>query len=391
MIEKIVDIAKRIEEEIIQNRRTLHQMPELGLDLPKTTAFVREQLTQMGYDVADCGPGGLVVVAGQGEKTFLLRADMDALPGEELADVPYRSQTENAHLCGHDMHTAQLLGAARILKEIEAELPGRVKLMFQPAEETVEGAKSMIEHGLLENPKVDAAFAMHVMSTLERGTVDYTRGVASAAMDTFFIEIKGKATHGSMPDKGVDPLQIAAHLYLMITSLAAREASMFDNIVCTIGEMGGGTAPNIVPDTAVLRGTIRSFDKAVRDRFVERINALVENVPMSFAAKGEIKWIPTPSIVNDDGVVDVAEKALAEVFGAENVINTGTPLTGSEDFSYVAARVPAMFVMVGTGGPDEYPVHNPNVVFDESNLAKSAAGLVAVAVRWLQGEAPAAQ
>lgn len=387
MHEKILAIANRLEDEIIESRRTLHQIPELGLELPKTVAFVREQLEAMGYTPEDCGPGGLVVTAGEGERTFLLRADMDGLPGVETADVPFRAEPGTAHLCGHDVHAAQLLGAAKILKELEEQLPGRVKLMFQPAEETAEGAKSMIAHGLLEDPDVDAAFAMHVMPTVSRGRVEYTRGVASAAMDVFFIDIYGRGTHGSMPEQGIDPLAIAAHLHLMISSLPAKEASMFDNITCTIGEMGGGTAANIVPDTAIVRGSIRSFDTKVRDRFVNRINALVETLPKSFGGDAAIRWISTPSVTNDDGVVDIAVDALKEIFGEDRVIDTGNPLTGSEDFSYVAEQVPAMFVMVGTDGPDAYPVHNPNVVIDESNMAKSSAALVHVAWRWLEKNA----
>lgn len=386
MIEKLIESAGTLHDTVVADRRALHQMPELALELPQTTAYVRKRLEEMGYEVKDCGPSGLVAICGQGEKTFLLRADMDALPSAEVNDLGFKATNGNGHLCGHDMHTAQLLGAAQLLKDIEPELKGKVKLMFQPGEETRNGAQSMIDHGLLEDPKVDAAFAFHVMSTQERGTVEYTKGTMSAAMDAFYIDITGKGAHGSMPEKGIDPLLIAANIYILIDGIVPRETSMFSNTVCTMGILGGGTACNIIPETARIEGSIRSFNKVDRDRIVNRIESICAGVCAAIGGSFTIEWIVTPSVYNDEATVDVIVPVLKQVFGDDKVLDT-KPLSGSEDFSYVTDLVPGMFAMVGTDSVDALSVHNPGVVFNEDNLSKASAALAGAAYAWLEQNA----
>lgn len=386
MIKKIMELANANHETVVADRRTLHKIPELALELPQTVAYVRNRLEQMGYEVQDCGPSGLMAIAGQGEKTFLLRGDMDGLPTEEINDLEFKSTNGNGHLCGHDMHAAQLLGAAQILKEIEPSLKGKVKFMFQPGEETRNGALSMIEHGLLENPKVDAAFAFHVMSTQNKGTVEYTKGVMSAAMDAFYIDIKGKGAHGSMPEKGIDPLLIAANIYILVSGIVERETSLFSPAVCTMGILGGGTACNVIPETARIEGSIRSFDLEDRNRIVNRIESICKGVCDALGGSFEIEWIVTPPVYNNEALVDLLVPVLDEVFGSENVLAT-KPLSGSEDFSYVTDRIPGMFAMVGTGSPTDLSVHNPGVIFNEDNLSKASAALAAVAYTWLETNA----
>lgn len=258
--------------------------------------------------------------------------------------------------------------------------------MFQPGEETRNGAQSMIDHGLLEDPKVDAAFAFHVMSTQERGTVEYTKGTMSAAMDAFYIDITGKGAHGSMPEKGIDPLLIAANIYILIDGIVPRETSMFSNTVCTMGILGGGTACNIIPETARIEGSIRSFNKVDRDRIVNRIESICAGVCSAIGGSFTIEWIVTPSVYNDEATVDVIVPVLKQVFGDDKVLDT-KPLSGSEDFSYVTDLVPGMFAMVGTDSVDALSVHNPGVVFNEDNLSKASAALAGAAYAWLEQNA----
>ena len=276
MKERIIALAKEFENEIIDYRRYLHSVPELGFDLPLTTAFVREKLEDMGYDVKNCGKSGLTCIVGTGEAPVLLmRADMDALPSPENANLPFKGTNGNGHLCGHDMHTSQLLGAAKILKEIESDLKGTVKFMFQPNEEEGFGAQDMIEAGIMENPKVDAAIGFHVMSDQDKGKVFYTKKYFSASADRFFLKVHGKSAHGSQPEKGIDPLFVVANIYMQLSGIKQREASMFDNAVFSIGLMGGGEACNIIPETARLEGTLRCYKEEIRVNIMDRVNKVL--------------------------------------------------------------------------------------------------------------------
>ena len=232
--------ALNIQETLVNNRNHLHQNPETGLHLPKTAAYVEEKLKEMGYTPRRIGECGLVATVGKpGGKCFLLRSDMDALPVQEQADVEFKSTNGNMHACGHDCHTAALLGAAQLLKAHESELEGMVKLMFQPAEETMDGGKMMIEGGVLEDPKVDAAMSMHVMSNvpLPVGTLLFT-GVHSkfAAVDWFTIHVTGKGCHGAQPHNGIDPLNAMAHIFLALQTISAREVDPTQPLVLTIGQ-----------------------------------------------------------------------------------------------------------------------------------------------------------
>ena len=226
--------AESIKEQIISDRRYLHEHAEFGMNLPKTKAYVVKRLTEMGYRPEECG-GGIVATIGKKGKVILIRADMDALQVKEENQLPFRSKTNVAHMCGHDLHTAILLGTAALLKKNEERLGGTVKLMFQPGEEIGAGAKSMIEHGVLENPKVDAALSLHVISHIENGKLSFKVGAAFSSADIFKIEIKGKGAHGSAPEYAIDPIYAGVQVYQAIEGIISRETSMFQSAVCTIG------------------------------------------------------------------------------------------------------------------------------------------------------------
>ena len=258
--------AQELKDETTQNRRRIHQNAEVGLNLPNTKAFVTEKLHEYGLKPTECGHG-VTATLGKPGKTLLLRADMDALPMPEESGEPFACPTgETAHACGHDMHTAMLLTAAKMLKENEDALCGTVKLMFQPAEETFEGARDMLENGLLENPPVDAALAYHVAAGKSPvGFVMYNdSGVMMASVDGFEITVHGRGSHGANPNLAIDPINVGVHIHLALQELIARESDPTKTCVLTIGQFMAGTAANIIPDTAVLRGTIRTNDKKAR-------------------------------------------------------------------------------------------------------------------------------
>ena len=249
--------AQELKDEIIQNRRRIHQNAEVGLNLPNTKAFVTEKLREYGLKPTECGHG-VTATLGKPGKTLLLRADMDALPMPEESGEPFACPTgETAHACGHDMHTAMLLTAAKMLKENEDALCGTVKLMFQPAEETFEGARDMLENGLLENPPVDTALAYHVAAGKSPvGFVMYNdSGVMMASVDGFEITIHGRGSHGANPNLAIDPINVGVHIHLALQELIARESDPTKTCDLTIGQFMAGTSANIIPNTAVLSGT----------------------------------------------------------------------------------------------------------------------------------------
>lgn len=392
--------ALNMQEELVSHRRYLHQNPELGLDLPITTKYVKEKLVEMGYKPEDCGPSGIVVtVGGKKEgKVFMIRGDMDGLPIKEELDIEFKSKNENMHACGHDMHTSMMLGAAKLLKEIEDELQGSVKLMFQPAEEVLLGARSMIEAGLLENPKVDAAMMIHVMAgfPLPTGMVIVPEsGVGTTASDWFEIHVKGKGGHGAIPNTTVDPLNIAAHIHLSLQAVNSREIAPGETGVLTVGMMKGGTASNIIPDSAELHGTIRTINPDARDFIKKRVVEISESVGQAFRGKVDAKIIDgTPSVINDKGLVDLAERVLPKVFGQSIIparaLGQAGRISGSEDFGYVSEKVPTIMFALGAGNSEEgykHSMHHPKVRFDEAALSKGATLYAYMAKKWLEENA----
>ena len=391
--------AAALQEEIKAHRLWLHTHAETGFDLTETKPYVKSALTEMGYTVQECGKAGLVTTVGKpGGKVILLRADMDALPIAEEADVDFACKNGRMHACGHDMHTAMLLGAANILKAHESELDGMVKLMFQPAEEIFEGSKDMIASGVLENPRPDAALMIHVAAgmPLPAGTVVVSApGVSAPAADYFTIRVHGKGCHGSAPQNGIDPLTAAAHILIALQEIHARELSASDEAVLTIGTFHAGEAGNVIPDTATMGGTIRTYDEKTRAYLKERMNAIAKNVAEAFRASAEVSFgSGCPTLVNDKDLSEKVTGYLKDLLGASRAfttaeLNGGKPARGggSEDFAYVSHEVPSLMLALAAGEPSKgypYPQHHPKVKFDESVLSTGAAVFVDCALQYLR-------
>ena len=397
--EQILQEAKALQEEIKSHRLWLHTHAETGFDLTETKPYVKSALMKMGYTVQECGKAGLVTTVGKpGGKVILLRADMDALPIAEEADVDFACQNGRMHACGHDMHTAMLLGAAKILKAHESELDGMVKLMFQPAEEIFEGSKDMIASGVLENPRPDAALMIHVAAgmPLPAGTVVVSApGVSAPAADYFTIRVHGKGCHGSAPQNGIDPLTAAAHILIALQEIHARELSASDEAVLTIGTFHAGEAGNVIPDTATMGGTIRTYDEKTRAYLKERMTAIAKNVAEAFRASAEVSFgSGCPTLVNDKDLSEKVTGYLKDLLGASHAFTTaelsgGKPARGggSEDFAYVSHEVPSLMLALAAGEPSKgyvYPQHHPKVKFDESVLSTGAAVFVDCALQYLR-------
>ena len=385
--------AQQLKETLVKNRRYLHQHAELGFDLPMTREYVKQQLSAMGYEYEEVG-GGIVALAGgkKSGKVFMIRADMDSLPIVEKRESEFKSETGNMHACGHDFHTAMLLGAAQILKNNEDEINGTVKLMFQPAEEILSGAKSMIDAGVMENPKVDAAAMIHVVSgtDLPAGCVLLPNpGAGSSAADWVDITITGVGAHGAMPQNSVDPINVASHLHTALQEILAREISPSAAASFTIGVLNSGSAGNVLPDKATMTGTMRTLDEDVRAFMKKRIEEMSDHIAKAFRATAEVRFYNgCPVFVSEEKICEDVADSVRSVIGADRAIlpPKSTALGGSEDFAYVAQLVPATSVMLSTGSIKEgnvNPLHHPDVTFNEDALPVGAAIYATIALDWL--------
>ena len=377
--------AKELREETVSHRRYLHTNAEVGLEMPKAVDYVMKTLSEAGLAPEKCGRG-VTASLGSGGRTLLLRADMDALPMGEESGEPFACPTgTEAHACGHDFHAAMLLTAAKILKENEAALEGTVRFMFQPAEETFEGAKDMMAHGILNG--VDAALAFHVgPGKMPPGLFMYNAGgVMMSSVDGFRITVRGKGAHGAYPNRSVDPINIAVHIYLALEALIAREADPGKSCVLTVGNFSAGSAANIIPDSAVLQGTIRTNDKDCRALLVRRMKETAVGTAGVYGGTAEIEMLSqVPPLVCDKALTETMAGYLQKLPGLTPV--PGVSASASEDFASIAERVPSTFMYLSAGFPDERgeaPAHNPKVLFNEDVCAVGPACLAHCAVRWL--------
>lgn len=401
--EELIREAAEMKAEITEKRKYLHAHAETGFALDETLPYVKAELEKMGYMPKICGRAGLVALAGgkRPGKVFLLRADMDALSGREQSGVDFASDNGCMHACGHDMHTAMLLGAAKLLKMHEDEINGTVKLMFQPAEEIFEGSADMIRAGVLEDPRVDAALMIHVMAGMpfEPGTVIVSDpGVSAPAADYFEIRVKGKGCHGSMPNMGVDPLIAAAHILIAMQEISARELAMNDRAVLTFGTMHAGAAANAIPDEAVMGGSLRAFDEGVRSAVRQRMTDIATDIAKAFRAEAEVTFgSGCPTLKNDGELSADACRYVKELLGEGRTftvteLKTGNKgggasgSAGSEDFAYVSQKVPSVMLALAAGQPEKgysYPQHHPMVRFDNDALDIGSAVYAYTAMRWL--------
>ena len=368
--------AEVMQPEILADRRALHRNPETGAELPETAAYVKRRLEALGY--APRMLAGGVAAEITGEKTgrcILLRADMDALRIREETALDFRSENGNMHACGHDLHAAMLLGAAGLLQKHRQELAGTVRLVFQPDEEGFTGAKTMLAAGVLrEAPQPQAAVALHVHSGTPSGLVLCGRGTFMAGCTIFRVTAEGTGCHGAMPETGVDPINIAAHIYLALQELTARELAAEVPAVVTVGRFHGGEAPNIIPGTCVLEGTIRTFDREVTARLMARIGEIAENTARAFRGSARVEELASaPPLKNDPALMNRMADWAEELVGSQRVYRMDKGGMGSEDFASYTYEVPSAYLLLGAGTAAEdsrfgKPMHNPQVVFNEKIL-----------------------
>lgn len=381
--------ALELQAETIAHRRYFHANAEVGLHTPKAKAYIMEKLTEYGISPLECGHG-VTATLGSGGKVLLLRADMDALPMEEESGEPFACSTgKKAHTCGHDFHAAMLLTAAKMLKENETALKGTVKLMFQPAEETFEGAKDMIAHGILENPPVDAALAYHVApGKMPIGIFMYNGGaVMMNSVDGFKITVDGKGAHGAYPYNAIDPINIGVHIYLALEALIAREVRPDSSCVLTIGNFSAGSAANIIPDRAILQGTIRTNDTACRALLVRRMKEVAEKTAEVYGGCAKIEMLSeVPPLICDKKLTDEMVGYMTELPIPNFTPSPNIVASASEDFATIAEKVPSTFMYLSAGFLDErgeVPAHNPKVRFNEAVCPIGASCLAHCATQWL--------
>ncbi|KZE51971.1 hydrolase [Brevibacillus parabrevis] len=371
------------EQKLIAIRRQLHQYPEVAYEEFETTRSIREWLTEAGIRLIEL-PLATGVVAEIGGKNagpvIALRADIDALPIQEETGLPYASTiVGNMHACGHDFHTAVILGAAFLLKQQEEELPGTVRLLFQPAEEKGTGAALLMEKGALDG--VTAIFGLHNKPDLEVGTVGIKPGALMASVDGFDIEVEGLGTHAAIPHAGIDPIVAASQIVTALQSIVSRNVSPLENAVVSVTTIHGGTTWNVIPDKVALGGTVRTFQEEVRQKIPGRIRAIIEGVAAAYGAKVSLRWFKGPPSVQNDGPLTKLAAETAEKLGLQVV--TPEPSAAGEDFAYYQQKIPGVFVFVGTSGTNEW--HHPGFTVDERAIAISANYFAELAWRALKG------
>lgn len=347
-----------------ETRRDFHRHPELAHQEFRTTARIKEILTGLGATLQEfpgLETGAVAIFEGRpGEKTLALRADIDALPMTELNDVPYKSVHEGVmHSCGHDCHAAVMLGVAKHVVEsgLLKEIKGRLKFIFQPAEEIVSGARRMIEAGVLDNPAVDRILALHMNNDLSAGQVGLYKGVSHAHTDSFQLLIQGRGSHGAYPHDGIDPIVAGAYFVSALQTIVGRNVDPLDAAVISVGQFQAGTAPNIIPDQALLKGTVRTFKNEVRDLVIQRLQEMAESLRSSFRVMVDYRFIPgVPSTINDEAAAADLYQAAVKVLGPENVTYL-TPKMGGEDFGLFTQRVPGAFMRLGSANPERGIVH----------------------------------
>jgi amidohydrolase len=379
-----VSLRPGVAERAIELRREIHRHPELGFEEQRTAALVERELDALGIEhrrVAKTGVVGVVRGAKPG-KVAGLRADMDALPLQERSGVPFASEVAGKmHACGHDAHTAMLLGAASVLQAERGDLSGSAVLLFQPAEEGPGGAQPMIYEGALDDPRVDAVTMLHVDSRLPTGTIGMTPGVVNAAADEFYVEIEGVGGHGAAPHTSIDTIPCAAATVLALQNIAARETDPLNTVVVTIGTIEGGYRNNIIADRVSMSGTFRSQDPAVREGLEARARRIVEGVAAAYGAHATLRVIyGYPPVRNDEALTE-AFRAYVERLGIAKV-DRPPPTMGGEDFAYFAERVPGAMVRLGIrneAAGSVHPGHSPLFVVDENALAIGIETLIAFA------------
>lgn len=383
---KIIEGVKALHSEMKEWMSHLHQFPELALNETETAKYLAEKLKFWGYDVVEgIGKTGIVasMTVGSGKKIIGLRADFDALPIKEVNDLPYKSKIEGkSHLCGHDGHSTMLLGAAKYLSETK-NFNGTVRLIFQPGEETMEGGPAMIADGLFDRFPVDAVYGMHNMPDLAFGKFHFRENEMMAAVDNWEIELTGKGSHGSMPELSIDPIVCGSSLVMALQTIVSRNVSPWQNSVVSVGAFLAGNAGNVVPQTAILRLSIRNMEPKLREMVLNKVRSITRAQAEAFNCRYEIReGIPGAVLVNTPENTRWAADVARRTFGDDQVVYPVHPYMGSEDFSFMLQKKLGTYCMLGNG--EGFMVHHPQYVFNQDILPIGAAYWVALTEEYLQ-------
>ena len=379
---RIKEGSRKVFPEMRAWRRHLHMYPELAFQEFESARFIAERLTEMGINyregIAKTGIVGIIEGKDPATRVVALRADMDALPIEEKNEVPYRSQNKGVmHACGHDAHTASLLGAAKILKECAEEWTGTVKLIFQPSEEKLPGGASvMIREGVLKNPEVARIWGQHVHPPLVAGKVGMRAGPYMASADEIYLTIKGKGGHAALPQNVIDPVLISAHILLALQQIVSRKSNPLTPSVLSFGKLMAEGATNVIPDRVFLEGTFRTFDEEWRFEAHQWIEKIARDTARAMGGDCEVDIrVGYPYVHNDEALTKKSRKLAEELLGAENVVDLPQRMTG-EDFAFYGREIPACFYRLGTGNPEKNilsPIHSATFDIDEEALITGAA------------------
>lgn len=388
---ELIREAQALLGDAVAMRRRIHMNPELGLDLPETKQTVLEALRGLELEILESSTTSGVVALLRGRRpgpTLVLRADMDALAMPEDTGLEFASKVAGVmHACGHDAHVAMLAHAARLLEPRRDELCGAVKFMFQPGEEGHHGARFMIEEGLLDD--ADAAFAIHIFPLQRCGVVSSKPGPMLASADEFQVELIGRGGHASMPHDAVDPIPVACELVQALQSFVTRRVNAFDPAVVTVARIEAGTAYNVIPETAVIGGTIRAVSEGARELVHDGIGRVARGIAGAHGLEARVELrLGYPVTINHDGFTDFALDTARELLGPERVVEQPTPAMGAEDWSYVLQRLPGCMVILGVrpDDADPAPCHSNRMVLNEGGMVQGIALHAAVALRYLDGE-----
>ena len=363
----------KISKQLINIRRYLHQNAEVGFELYNTLTYVENELLKNGLNPIRCGKCGLYVDIGNGNNYLLLRADMDALPIYEDTNLSYKCCNGNMHACGHDLHTTMLIGAALILKKYEDKLFNKIRLVFQPAEEILSGAKDMIDGGVLDNINVVGAMMIHNLVNTERKTGEIyipRSGIISTSVDYVKIKITGKSSHSAMPELSNDSINVSSLIIQSIQQIASKEISIKDQLIISFGEINAGNSYNVIPSECNLKLTVRAFDKKIREFAIERIKKICNNIARAFNCQSKIEIVQScPSLIIDENIKNATNQLFNKEFKNELILDDNfINGAGSEDFAYFSNVIPSIMINVMSGNKIDgykYPLHNEKVIFDE--------------------------